>query len=593
MENENKIIGNKVKIGIEIHQRLDVGKLFCQCKSKQESNLDLNFIVRELRPITSETGEIDIAALMQADKGNVFSYFGNNAACLVEYDEEPPHLVNEMALLCAINVAMQMNMKLPDAIIFMRKIIIDGSNTTGFQRTALIGIDGEINMQTYSIGIQTLSLEEESAGIISNNVYRLDRLGIPLLEISTRPDIKDGKQAREVAETIGLMLRTIPYTARGIGTIRQDLNVSIENGARVELKGAQELYMIDKWINHEIKRQSDLLKVIEELKRRGIDNEKVKKQALVDITDLFLSHEKELAGFIRNALANNEKVFAIKLMKHKGILAMQAGNRRYGSELADYAKAAGIGGIIHNDEMLDKYGINEALKREIKKALNMSEDDIFVIMVGKEEKINRASIFLKNRASMLFIPEETRKVQEDGSSIFMRPLPGKARMYPETDVPYIFLNDELKSKAKSIAQPFHEKIKKLEKMLNKEMAYKILKGRHLYLFEDLSKSIDPLIVAITLEDTITKIRREHGIEPKEHSIRRALELYKNGKITKKAIETAIIMLEKGKDEDEIMKSIGKISGKDLKALFDKIKDKKQIIKSYGIRVDYEELESIY
>jgi len=585
----------KAKIGIEIHQRLEGEKLFCKCSTKQENYLDIPYVYRELRPIASETGEIDIAALMQAEKGNGFYYFTNRNTCLLELDEQPPEEVNRKALLTAINVALQMNMKLPDSIIFMRKIIIDGSNTSGFQRTALIGIDGNIKVQNKLFGIQTLSLEEESAGIISENIFRLDRLGVPLLEISTKPDMSNGKEAREVAETIGLMLRSLPYTARGIGTIRQDLNVSIEGGARVELKGAQELYMIEKWIENEIKRQQDLIKIVNEIKKRGIKENDIKKANVVDITNIFLSYEKELGElslFIKNALNNKEKVYALRMERHKGLLGMECGKRRYGSELSDYAKIAGIGGIIHSDEHLDKYGINKKMEQEIRKALSMNENDAFIIAIGKEEKLNKALTFVKIRASTFYIPEETRKVNYDASSTFMRPLPGRARMYPETDVPYIFIDEKIKNEALSIAEPFYMKIERLEKMLNKELAYKILKGRHLFLFEELSKYIDPVIVAVTLEDTIVKIRREKGIEVKEENIREVLFLYKDGKITKKGIEKAIIMLENGMEEKEILNEIGRIKKEELRKIYEKVKDKKEIMKKYGLRIEQQDLESL-
>jgi glutamyl-tRNA(Gln) amidotransferase subunit E len=583
---------DEVKIGIEIHQRLDTGKLFCRCKTGEEETLDLPFFYRELRALTSETGELDIAALLQQEKGQGFYYFKSKGhSCLVELDEEPPNAINENALLCALNVANQLSMEIPDAIIFMRKIIIDGSNTSGFQRTALAGIEGKIKVMgtNKEIGIQTLSLEEESAGIISQNQFNLSRLGIPLLEISTKPDISNGKEAREVAETIGIMLRTLSYTARGIGTIRQDLNVSVKGGARVELKGAQELNMIEKWINNEIKRQKDLINLLNDLKNLNIENLRYKQE--VDVKSLFLAHKDELVSFLKNAV-NESYVYALKLDGHKGILSREIGLRRYGSEIADYARAAGLGGIIHSDENLEKYGISKSLEKDIREMLNCKDQDAFIICAGNKEKVKKAFDFIRRRASMNKVPEETRKVMPDGSSVFLRPLPGKARMYPETDVPYIFITKELVKKAIDIAEPYYKKLERLEKMLNKELAYKILKGRNLQLFESLCNEINPVVLAVTLEDTLIKIRRENNIEPKEESIKRALMLYKNDKITKKAIEKAILMFEKGYDEEQILKEIGKISKEELIKIVKELKDKEKIIKHYNLRIDIEELNEI-
>jgi glutamyl-tRNA(Gln) amidotransferase subunit E len=579
----------KAKIGLEIHQRLDTGKLFCKCQSKIKEEKGINFVYRELNLTQSEIGEIDKAALMQLSKGAGFYYFGLDDICLVELDEEPPLKVNKNALLMAINTALQMEMDIVDAIIFMRKLIIDGSNTSGFQRTALIGLNGKILVKGKYVNISTLNLEEESAGIIDDNIFDLKRLGIPLLEISTYPEIENGKDARDVAETIGLMLRTLPYTARGIGTIRQDLNISIEGGARVEIKGAQELNMLEKWINNEIKRQEDLIIILQERKKRGI-KEAIDK--VVDATETFLSYEHDLATFINEALKRNEKVFIARAKKHKGLLSMKCGERRYGSELADHARIYGLKGLIHSDENLEKYGINKELVIEINKILELSEDDAFIILVGKEDIVKKAMEAVKERASMDFVPSETRKALPDGNTCFLRPLPGRARLYPETDIPYIIVDEELKKEALSIAETFYKKVERLEKMLNKELAYKILKGKHLFFFEELSNFIDPVIVAVTLEDTITKIKRERNIEIDEDNIKKALMMYKEGRITKKAIEEAMIMLQNGENEEEIIKKIGKMSKEEIMKIYEEIKDKKEVLKRYPLRIDAKDLEEI-
>jgi len=180
----------------------------------------------------------------------------------------------------------------------------------------------------------------------------------------------------------------------------------------------------------------------------------------------------------------------------------------------------------------------------------------------------------------------------DGNTCFLRPLPGKARLYPETDIPYIIVDEELKKEALSIAESFYKKVERLEKMLNKELAYKILKGKHLFLFEELSNFIDPVIVAVTLEDTITKIKRERNIEIDEENIKKALMMYKDGKITKKAIEEAMVMLQNGENEEEIIKKIGKMSKEEIIKIYKEIKDKKEILKKYSLRIDAKDLEEI-
>ncbi len=583
------------KIGVEIHQRLDTAKLFCSCPSPDaslETPLNYDFIVRRLHTTRSETGEVDRAASQEVKKGKTSAYFYNDEhCCLVEMDEEPPHEINREALLVALNVAQQMGMAIFDKAVVMRKLVVDGSNTSGFQRTALLAIDGKIETSEGSVGIQTLCIEEESAGILKDGEFRVDRLGIPLIEIATSPDIKEGKHVREVCEKIGLILRSTGKAARGIGTIRQDLNVSIEEGARVEIKGAQELNMLEKWVSNEIKRQRDLLKIIDELRKRNAysELEKIHSLEMIDETEIF---KKAKAKFIQKAIEAGGKALAIKLPKHAGILGQSVGTRRYGSELSDYAKAkAGVGGIIHSDEDLSKYGLEANEINELLKDLN---NDALIVVVANEEKAKQALMAVIERAKMDFVPEETRKALPDGGSAYMRPLPGAARMYPETDVPYIEISNGLLSESKKLAKSFDEKKEELKSLLkNDELVNKMLRSKRLALFEKLiGKGHEPKIVAITLEDTLTKLRRE-GIEATESVTIRALDLYKDGKITKKGIEKAIYLLSEGKSENEILKEIGKMSKKDVaKLLKDYDNNIKAILRDYSLRVDPAELKAI-
>ena len=252
------------KAGLEIHQQLEGKKLFCNCPTiiKKEKS-DYNFR-RVLRASAGESGTVDKAALHELKKSKEFEYHGyKDVTCLVEMDEEPPHEVNKSALTTALKVAKLLNMKIPDSIQFMRKTVIDGSNTSGFQRTALIGTDGYITVNNKKIGVESLCLEEEACQVIKRgkdkDIYNLSRLGIPLLEIATAPDITNPEECKETASHIGMLLRSVGGMKRGIGTIRQDVNVSIKKGARTEIKGFQDHKNIPKVIQHEIKRQLSLI----------------------------------------------------------------------------------------------------------------------------------------------------------------------------------------------------------------------------------------------------------------------------------------------------------------------------------------------
>jgi len=252
------------KCGVEIHNRLATnGKLFCNCKASFSDKKHSGEVIRKLRAVAGETGEVDVAAVHEYLKNKSFVYNSyDKESCLVETDSEPPHGMNKEALEIGLQISKMLKAEIPDEIHVMRKTVVDGSNTSGFQRTALVGMNGILKTSKGDVRISNISIEEESSGIVEkgkNSVFRLDRLGIPLVEIGTEPDIVDPEHALEVAEKIGMIVRSTGKSQRGIGVTRQDVNVSIKGGARVEIKGFQELSMIPKIIEEEIKRQQQLI----------------------------------------------------------------------------------------------------------------------------------------------------------------------------------------------------------------------------------------------------------------------------------------------------------------------------------------------
>lgn len=251
----------KIKSGIEIHQQLDSHKLFCNCPSVLRKDKPEFEVYRKLHRTAGETGDVDIAASYESKKDRRFIYEGYDTTCLVELDEEPPHLINNEALITTLHVALLLNCEIIHATQIMRKTVVDGSNTSGFQRTVIIARNGYVDTKSGKVRIDNVSLEEDSARVISkeDNRYRLDRLGIPLVEIGTAPDITSAEQAKETALYIGEILRSCNIK-RGIGTIRQDVNVSIEGHPRIEIKGFQDVKMFVKTIEKEIGRQKENLK---------------------------------------------------------------------------------------------------------------------------------------------------------------------------------------------------------------------------------------------------------------------------------------------------------------------------------------------
>ncbi len=278
-----KIDYNKLDLrcGLEIHRQINTKKLFCRCPSILREDKPNIKVKRYLRAVVSEIGEKDIVAEYEMSKGRYAIYEAySDTNCEIELDEAPPFPINPDALAIVIQTAQLLNAKIVDEMQVMRKQVLDYSNTSSFQRTVLIAIDGYIQTSKGKVGIQTVCLEEDAARKIEETkeyiVYRLDRLGIPLIEIATAPDVKTPEHGKEVAEKLGMMLKSTGGYKSGIGTIRQDLNVSIENGARIEIKGVQDLKSIPKVIEKEVQRQSDLIekrkKVLEEVRKANLDN---------------------------------------------------------------------------------------------------------------------------------------------------------------------------------------------------------------------------------------------------------------------------------------------------------------------------------
>ncbi|MBI4399810.1 Glu-tRNA(Gln) amidotransferase subunit GatE, partial [Candidatus Micrarchaeota archaeon] len=560
-----------MKCGLEIHQRINTNKLFCSCPSETKETPVVQ-IKRKQHPVVSELGKMDVAVEYEYLRDREFTYdVYRDSSCLVEADCEPPHGMNEQALDIVIGICLSLKASIVDEVQVMRKTVIDGSNTSGFQRTSVIGLNGSLETSKGIVGISSICLEEESAGIVNEKDgkvnYRLDRLGIPLVEIATAPDIVDQEHAREVAEKIGLALRATGKVQRGIGTIRQDLNVSIEGGARVEIKGAQELDLIAKLVENEALRQKKIIEINEEIKKRSA---KVS-DGIVDVTDVFSATSSKL---IQKTLEKTGKVLAIKLEGYAGLLGKELlPNRRYGTELSDYAKSVGVKGIIHSDENLAVYGIGKEVE-EIKKILKLGKNDSFVLVAENGEMARKALQRVVQRARMREVPEETRKALPDGTTAYLRPLPGSARLYPETDVrPVRITKDRVQGVKKSLPEDYEKRKEKILGMLNKELADKIIKSKNLRLFERVVNElrVEPVVVATTLEETLVSLRREgvniEGIS--ENNIYDLFTEYANGLFVKAAIPEILASLARNKKSvKEIVKegNLERIAGKELEKL---------------------------
>jgi len=529
--------------GLEIHQQLDTEtKLFCGCPTtlREPEESDRSF-VRYLHPTRSELGEIDEAALEESRVEREFEYLAYDSTCLVEEDDEPPHRIDDEAFEVALEIAELLSMDPVDQAHVMRKIVVDGSNTSGFQRTLKVADDGVVETSEGPVGVEDMMLEEESAQRVEEReggvTYSLDRLGIPLVEIGTKPDVRSPEQAKEAAERIGMLLRSTGQVKRGLGTIRQDVNVSIADGARVEVKGVQSLDDIDDIVRNEVGRQVALLEIREELRDRDASVGDVR-----DVTDVFADTD---SGVIRSALDDGGEVHAVPLYGFDGLVGRELQpDRRLGTELSDHAKRHGAGGIFHTDE-LPAYGVSAEEVAALRDAVGAGDDDAVALVAADADVAADACEAAADRARVATdrVPEETRGANEDGTTRYLRPLPGAARMYPETDVPPV----EPDVAAVEAPELLTEKVDRYqdEYGLDAGLAEQVAYGRRMPLFEAVvDAGVDATLAAGTLESTLTELRRDDvpvGALTDDH-LRDALLLVDDGEVPQEGLPDLLTAL---------------------------------------------------
>ncbi len=600
--------------GFEIHQRLATGsKLFCQCIAElvEKGEKPLDSVSRFQRAVAGELGSVDISAEFEEQKNRRFTYnIFNRNTCLVDVDEEPPHEMDIGALEIALSVAKSLNMKTIDELQPMRKGVVDGSDPSAFQRTVMIALDGSINVNGLRIGVPSMFLEEESSGIVQQTgasvIYNTDRLGIPLIEIDTDPTIPNPKVAKDVALYIGTLLRITGAVQRGIGSIRQDVNLSIRGGARVEIKGVQELGAIDIYLENEIRRQKELIAIKDALLKA-----KAKVGDAIDVTNVFKDTNVDV---IRHNIKDGA-VFAFPLIGFKGMVGREINpGRRLGTEISDYAKMAGVHGIIHSDEDLGKYGFSDSEIKGLGKLLGITDKDSFIIIAGKGDELNRAAKLAIWRAKYALegVPKETRVAHdnENYTSRFLRPLPTGSRMYPETDVKPILVSEEMLKKAIDNAPNVEKERTYLRSMVkNDALVEQLILSPRLGLFKSIVKAskADPEFVANVLIQKLTELRRS-GLDTdsiRDDAMADIFGMYAKNKITKQAVEEALRAVSKNGDDISALierSSLLRIRGNELKSLVDKFKRenrsldtnelRSRIMSKYRLNIDGSELNGM-
>ena len=577
-----------LKVGLEIHQQLStLTKLFCSCPPELFREEPEILFLRRLRPTQSELGQIDPAAYFEFQKGVKVLYEANRkTACLVEMDEEPPHQLNMEAVEIVLMAALMMNAQTIDEVHVMRKTVIDGSNTTGFQRTCIIALDGWIKIGEKVIPIQAASLEEDAARKIGIEAegkvirYRIDRLGIPLIEVATGPVIYSPMEAQEVALAIGRILRDTGKVMRGLGTIRQDLNVSLPNGALVEIKGVQELDLISKVVEYEVQRQLNLIAVRDELKDKGVKAEDIKEE-IIDVTDVFKDTKCKV---IKKALDKKNVVKALRLTGFAGFLKRELmPDFRVGTELSDRAKFWGrVGGIFHTDEM-PNYGVTAEEVEALRKAVNAGEEDAVVFVADTAENTVDAlrAVVERAREAVNGVPAETRTAKEDGTTRYMRPRPGAARMYPETDIPPTLITSEFVEKVRlNLPESAEKKLQRLMKQysLNEKLAKQIVDSEYNSLFENVLKEsgVSATTVTVFLTESLKALKRD-GVQVENVTDEQIGEIFKrvgSGVLTKEAVADVFTWLSKneGKGVVDAMNalSLKMFSLEELEQIIDRV-----------------------
>ncbi len=535
------------KIGLEVHLQVNAGKLFCGCEG-EGMDRERSF-QRTLHSSSGETGSSDISTMYEESRNRTFKYIVSTNSCLVEADEEPPHKINEMALNASLMMARAFNSEILDRVVVMRKVVIDGSNTGGFQRTSLIAMGGEIKGDTYSSKISAICLEEDACRKIEERgnevVYSLDRLGVPLIEISTEPDIKNPEGAVEIAREIGNRLLSAGLLKKGADSIRQDVNFSMGYG-RVEIKGVSKLTTIPDILEREMERQKSLAEAVGIWKERG-GTENV----------IFEANNAILNGtgsrLILKSVENGKDILLSILKNGRGLL--KNGNFRIGREIADALKQIGITGILHYDE-LPAYGITQEEKDRIANYLNLGEGDSFLILLEESAEKERAERVINDRISKIMSLNfsETRAAMDDFSTRYMRPLSGSSRMYPETDISVIEINEsrlrEIEGRVPLRLEEMVEKISR-EYSISKQDASTLIWNGMTEIFMRLSEKYDSRAICRELVQKLPDAERKKNVKIPAEYVEDTLNYCIEKNYGRYSMERAIDLLSEGKLPEEI------------------------------------------
>jgi glutamyl-tRNA(Gln) amidotransferase subunit E len=567
-----------LKVGLEVHQQLATPtKLFRACHpfSDESQAPDLSkspYFTRVLRPVTSELGEYDVAAQFESRKEVIVNYIAPlESSCLVECDEEPPHPISNEALETSLIFALALESRIVDEIHVMRKIVVDGSNTSGFQRTAVVALGGVLRYgRGKQVAVQSISVEEDAAravklgreDMVGDRTYALDRLGSPLVEVALAPIEGLPEDAEEAASTLGKLMRSTGRVARGLGTIRQDLNISVMGGSVIEVKGVQRLDQFRKVIGYEASRQKFYFDLANEVREKLGDELKISETV---VTEVFRNTASKILS--KSLSEKASEIICIAIQGFKGFIGRENEfHARLGKELGAIAKSYGLGGVFHSDE-LPNYGITSEEVASLRSHLNMKDDDAFVLVAGTDQKIMNvaAALISRLKSVVLGVPAETRAASIDGETTFLRPRPGSARMYPETDIPLIQISENRRHKlGQMIPEPWEKLVLDFSSKygLAPQLGEPLFDSDRKELFEQLisETSLTPSFVASALIDTYLALSRA-GVNLDSLVEEKVFEMFvalNEGRFAKEAVQDILREMAASPDLslEEILKRTG-------------------------------------
>jgi len=534
--------------GLEIHQQLlTAKKLFCRCPAGRYSDAYDAEILRHMRPTLSELGEYDGTALMEFKTRKEIIYrINRETVCTYEMDDTPPFMIDEQALDIALGIAMLYRLNLVDELHIARKQYLDGSIPTGFQRTTIVGVNGGIPYKDRRVQIVQLGLEEDACREVSDighrRVYLTDRLGMPLIETVTGPDMRTPQEVAEVAQILRRLVRSTGRVRTGIGAAREDVNVSVRGGTRIEIKGVPRIPRIPLLTYHEAMRQWNLLRLREELGRRGIGPETFKSGS-EDVTRIL---QKTSYQPVRDAIGAGAAASAVVLRGFRDLLNWQTQtNTRFSREISDRVRVVAcltkLPNIIHSDSLSET--LSSSRWEAVRRAVRATGDDAVVVVWGPAADVKTAvqEIVIRAREAAIGVPSETRQALRDGTNGFERILPGPDRMYPDTDLPpKQVTEDRLERIRRGLPAPIWTREAWYRELgLPADVVEPLAVCREAGLFEVLVKDwgLDPTAAAVALVQFPKRLRSK-GLNPAlltEDALRRILALFRDRRISRDGV----------------------------------------------------------